>query len=441
MAIMDFPQKTQNSEKLLSQMQSLQSDDVNWREGRNSSLVYYIGEEATKVMSDAYTMYSSTNGLSPLAFPSLKKFESEVVAMSAHLLNGDSDVVGNMTCGGTESILMALKTARDYYRVEKPEIKNPEIIVANTIHPAFEKAAHYLGLTPIHIPVGKDYRADVEATAKAINKNTILIVGSSPAYPQGVIDPIEELAKLAKENNLLCHVDACLGGFLLPFIKKLGHNVPKFDFSVDGVTSISADIHKYGYGPRGTSVILYKNSDLRKYQYFSFPDWPGGLYGSPSMTGSRPGGAIAGAWAIINYLGEEGYLKLAEVVINTTKKLISGINNIPELHVLGEPNMSVFSYTSDTLDIYSIGEEMTERGWSLDRQQLPSCLHMMVTPAHENVVDKFLLDLNDSVKYVKENPQEQKGMAAMYGAMASLPERGMVNDFIYSFLDSLTALE
>lgn len=441
MTVMKFPEKRQNSSDLLKQMQSFQDNDVNWREGRNSSLVYFIGDESTKLISDAYTMYASTNGLSPLSFPSLKKFESEVVAMSKSLLNGNDYVVGNMTSGGTESIFMALKTAREWAKAEKPHITNPEIILPNTIHPAFNKSANYLSLKTVIIPVGEDFRANVEATKNAINENTILIVGSAPAYPQGVIDPISELSHLAKDNGILMHVDACLGGFLLPFVKKLGYDIPDFDFTLDGVTSISADIHKYGYGPRGTSVVLYKNSELRQYQYFSYTDWPGGLYGSPTMTGSRPGGAIAAAWAIMNYLGEEGYLELAKKVMDTTNKMIEGINNIQELYVLGKPNMSVFSYTSDTLDIYSIGEEMTKRGWSLDRQQLPASLHMMVTPAHEKVVDKFLEDLKSSVEETKNNPKEPEGMAAMYGAMASLPDRSMVSGFITSFLDSLTTLE
>lgn len=441
MTVMKFPEKKQNSNDLLKQMQSLQDNDVNWREGRNSSLVYFIGDESTKVISDAYTMYASTNGLSPLAFPSLKKFESEVVAMSKGMLNGDDFVVGNMTSGGTESILMALKTAREWARTEKPHITEPEIILPNTIHPAFDKSANYLSLKTVKIQVGEDFRADLEATKAAINENTILIVGSAPAYPQGVVDPISGLAKLAKDNGILMHVDACLGGFLLPFIKKLGYEVPPFDFSVEGVTSISADIHKYGYGPRGTSVVLYKDSELRTHQYFSYTDWPGGLYGSPTMTGSRPGGAIAAAWAIINYLGEEGYLDLAKKVMDTTKKMIEDINEIPELHILGKPDMSVFSYTSDSVNIYVVGDEMTKRGWSLDRQQLPSSLHMMVTPAHEKVVDKFLADLKESVEIAKNSSGEPEGMAAMYGAMAALPDRSFAHGFIYNFLDSLTTVD
>lgn len=434
----ELPKQGINSEELLKQMNELQANDIKWREGKNSSLVYYIGDEKTKLINDAYTMYAMTNGLSPSSFPSLKKFESEVVAMTLSMLNGDENVVGNMTSGGTESILMALKTARDFARAEKPHIKEPEIIIPNTVHPAFEKAAHYLCLKPIRVKVKEDFRADVETMKSKINENTILLVGSAPAYPQGVIDPIEDLGKLAKEHNLLLHVDACLGGFLLPFVKKLGYDIPNFDFSVEGVTSISADVHKYGYGPRGTSVVLYKNAALRKYQYFCFTEWPGGLYGSPTMTGSRPGGAIASAWATMQHIGEEGYLELTKKVMATTKKFIDGINAIPELKVLGKPDMSVFSYTSDTLSIFSIAEKMAKHGWGVDRQHFPDSLHIMITPAHENVVDKFLEDLRNAVEEVKANPTQMEGMAAMYGAVAKLQDHTMVNSFIFNFLDSLT---
>lgn len=441
MASKKLPQKGLEHSELIKQMEDLQNNDLNWREGRNSSLVYYIGEEKTKVISDAYTLYASTNGLSPSSFLSLKKFESEVVSMAINMLNGDENVVGNMTSGGTESILMALKTARDYARDKKPHIKEPEIIIPNTVHPAFEKSAHYLCLKPVRVKVKGDFRADVEAMKNAITENTILMVGSSPAYPQGVIDPITELGKVAKENDLLLHVDACLGGFMLPFIEKLGYDIPPFDFRVDGVTSISADIHKYGYGPRGSSVVLYKNNELRKYQYFCFTEWPGGLYGSPTMTGSRPGGAIAAAWAIMNHLGEEGYLNLADIVMKTTKKFIDGINAIPELKVLGSPDMCVFSYTSESISIFNVAEKMLKRGWGVDRQHYPDSLHMMVTPAHEKAVDKYLSDLKEAVEEVKANPTQSEGMAAMYGAVAHMPDKSMITSFITNFLDSLTKAE
>ena len=440
MSIMKFPGNGESSEDLLKKMQALQADDIKWREGRTSSLVYFAGEEVTKLLADAYSMYIMTNGLSPSSFPSLKKFEAEVVGMTAGILGGDSEVVGNMTSGGTESILMAVKTARDRARSLNPEIKEPEMIIPVTAHPAFGKAAQYLCVKPVRIPVTEDFTVDLEAMKAAINGNTILMVGSAPAYPQGSIDPIKELAAMALENNVLFHVDACLGGFLLPFMKKLGYELREFDFSVPGVTSISADVHKYGFGPRGTSVILYKNKELRKFQYFTFSDWPGGLYASPSMTGSRPGGAIASAWAVMNFLGEEGYLKFADIIMKTTKKMIDGINAIPELKVLGKPDMCVFSFASPELDIYSIGEEMAKEGWGLDRQHIPASLHMMVTPAHEAVADKFLADLRTSVQIVKDNPAPPQGIVAMYGALAKMPDKSMANGFLVGFLDSLTEI-
>ncbi|GIW23037.1 MAG: aspartate aminotransferase family protein [Candidatus Sericytochromatia bacterium] len=369
---MKFPEKSRNAEELLAEMKNFQANDLKWREGKNGSFVYFAGDDVLNVVSTAYTEYFLTNGLSPLSFPSIKKMEAEVISMTANLLNGDENVVGNMTSGGTESIFMSLKTARDRARDLYPQIKEPNIVVPSSIHPAFDKACHYLNIKLIKVPVGKDLRADSELMKNSVNENTILIAASAPNYPHGVIDPIEDLASFAKEKNILFHVDACLGGFLLPFIKRLGYNVPNFDFSIEGVTSISADVHKYGYGPRGTSVILYKNSDIRKYQYFICTDWSGGLYGSPTFAGSRAGAAIAGAWAVINYLGVEGYTKKADIIMKTTRKFIDGINSIDTLEILGKPDASIFSFHSKELDIYMIGQEMSKKDWSLDNLQLPT---------------------------------------------------------------------
>jgi glutamate/tyrosine decarboxylase-like PLP-dependent enzyme len=439
--MLKFPEKGRDSEELLSLMKEFQINDLKWREGRNGSFVYFAGDDVLNVVSSAYLQYFLTNGLSPLSFPSIKKMEAEVISMTSDLLNGNNDVVGNMTSGGTESIFMSLKTARDRAKDLYPNIKEPNIVVPSSIHPAFDKSCHYLGLKIIKVPVGKDFRADVESMKNAVNENTILISASSPNYPHGVIDPIEDLASFAKNKNILFHVDACLGGFLLPFVKRLGYDIPNFDFSIDGVTSISADIHKYGFGPRGTSVILYKNSEIRKYQYFICTDWSGGLYGSPTFAGSRAGAGIAGAWAVINYLGIEGYVKKADIMMKTVRKLIDGINSIETLEVLGKPDATIFSFHSKSLDTYMIGQEMSKKDWALDNLQLPPALHLMVTPAHEKVVDNFLEDLKEVVNDLIRNPREPQGMAAMYGAMASLPDYSMIVPFVQSFLDSLTQNE
>ncbi|MGD9101161.1 MAG: aminotransferase class V-fold PLP-dependent enzyme [Anaerolineae bacterium] len=469
-------------EQILQTMRQLAENDVRWREGKTWSLVYHLGDKITNFLKEAYTAFFSENGLNPTAFPSLRKFETEVVTMTANLLGGEGQVVGNMTSGGTESILMAVKTARDWARVNKPEITVPEMILPLTAHPAFDKAAHYFSVRPVRTPVGEDFRADVAAVKAAVTPNTILIAGSAPAYPHGVVDSITELAQVAQENGLLFHTDACVGGFMLPFVRKLGHPVPPFDFSVPGVTSLSVDLHKYGYAAKGASLVLYRDPELRRYQFSAYTDWPGGIYASPTMTGTRPGGAIAAAWAIMHYLGQEGYLDLARTVMDTVVKLKDGINGTDGLKVMGDPVMSILAIGSDELDIYQVADELTLRGWHLDRQHFPPCLHLTVTPAHAPVADMFIEDLRQSVAAVKrfswskfvtalqlglvrgavkllppgllskltasasaltgvKGSHLPKRSAAMYGMMAELPDRGDLNEMVLDILDQLTRPE
>jgi len=353
--IITLPTKRIPAENVLATMRQIREHDAKWQEGKVWSLVFHAGDKVTELLKEAYTTFFSENGLNPMAFPSLKKFEAEVVTMTASLLGGDDETAGNMTSGGTESILMAVKTARDWARARNPANIAPEMILPTTAHPAFEKAAHYFSVKPVHIPVRSDFRADVAAARDAITPNTILLVGSAPSYPHGIIDPIAELAQIAQENDILFHVDACVGGFMLPFVRKLGYPVPDFDFHVPGVTSISVDLHKYAYAAKGASVILYKDRALRRHQFFVYSDWPGGIYPSPTMAGTRPGGAIAAAWAIMNHLGEEGYLEIADAVMKTATKLKDGINAIEGVQVLGEPMMSILAIGSDRLNVYEGG--------------------------------------------------------------------------------------
>jgi glutamate/tyrosine decarboxylase-like PLP-dependent enzyme len=402
--------------------------------------------------------------------------------MVASLLNGDAEVVGNMTTGGTESLLMAVKTARTHARATKLQIKTPEVVLPMTAHPAFEKAAEYFDVKMVHVPVREDYRADVAAMEAAITPNTIMLVGSAPSYPQGVVDPIRDLARVAVKHNLLLHVDACVGGMLLPFVRKLGYPIPDFDFAIPGVTSMSCDLHKYGYAAKGASVVLYRNSALRRHMFFSYINWSGGVYVSPTMTGTRPGGPIAAAWAIMNFLGEEGYLKLANIVMQTVRKIREGIASLSGVRVLSNPEMSVLAIASDQFDVYQIGDELTLRGWHLDRQQFPPSLHMTIVPAHALVADQFLSDLKDSIAAVKR-PSVRKvtdrvmvsaanwlvkmlpdkwaskltakssaflgasgeGLpqrsAAMYGLIGTLPNRGDLNELVIDLLDQLTKVK
>lgn len=426
---MQLPTQGLTRAALLAQMEAARTHDVRWRAGRVWSLVFHGGSDVNEVSQEAYAAFFSENGLNPTAFPSLRKFEVEVVAMTASLLSGDPQVAGTMTSGGTESILMAVKTARDWARVHHPERTPPEIVLPLTAHPAFDKAAHYFDVKLVKTPVGRDFRADVAAMSGAITPRTIMLVGSAPAYPQGVVDPIAAIAGLAGERDLLCHVDACVGGMMLPFVRRLGHPVPEFDFAVPGVTSMSVDLHKYGYAAKGASVILYRTPELRRHQFFVCTDWPGGIYVSPSMAGTRPGGAIASAWAVMNYLGEAGYLRLARAVMATTVRLRDGINATRGLAVLGAPEMSVMAIGADELDIYAVGDELSLRGWHLDRQQNPPCLHLTVNFAHVNATERFLADLREAVLAVRRFSWSKVSTRAQVGAVRTaarlLPQRWM----------------
>ncbi len=411
-----IPANGRPREMLLQEMQEMRSRDLNWQDGRVFSLVFFAGEEAHDVIREAHNMFFAENGLNPTAFPSLRRFETDVVQMTAHLLGGDERTAGNMTSGGTESILMAVLAAREWAKTNKPDVHAPEIILPVTGHPAFEKAAHYFGLNVVHVPVNSGFEADISAVETAVSANTILIVGSAPSYPHGIVDPIPELAAIAQGNGLLCHVDACVGGFLLPFVRRAGYQVPDFDFRVPGVTSISADLHKYGYAAKGASVILYRSRELRRHQLFAYTDWPGGIYASPTMAGTRPGGTIAAAWAVMQYLGENGYVQIARQVMETAVAIRQGIEKIPHLHILGTPPASLMALASDSVDIYEVGDEMGLRGWHLDRQHFPASLHLTINYAHVHQAEAFLQDLAEVMAAISKPNMRRMGNKLLLGA-------------------------
>jgi sphinganine-1-phosphate aldolase len=321
-------------------------------------------------------------------------------------------------------------------------VKTPEMIKPTTAHPAWNKSAHYLGLKVTNVPVRDDFRADAESMAAAVNENTVMMIGSAMTYPHGMVDPIDDMGEIAASNNIWLHVDSCLGGLILPFVRKLGYDVPAFDFSVPGVISISADLHKYGFAAKGASTVLYRNSDYRKYQYFAYADFPGGVYATSTLTGARPGGPIAAAWAVMNYLGEEGYMELARAAMQTTRKLMEGVNAIPKLRVLGKPHATVFAIASDEINVYALSDALKERGWVVEKQHLPACLHVTVSPFHVNLADDFLADLAQCAKEA-ENIDSSKlsEEAVMYGMMASLPDRSAACDFAVQYLNQLYRLE
>uniref|UniRef100_A0A671PJX5 sphinganine-1-phosphate aldolase n=1 Tax=Sinocyclocheilus anshuiensis TaxID=1608454 RepID=A0A671PJX5_9TELE len=390
-----------------------------------------------------YGEFAWSNPLHPDLFPGVRKMEAEVVRMTCALFNGGPDSCGTVTSGGTESILMACKAYRDM--AHERGIKHPEIIAPVSIHAAFDKAAHYFGMKLIHIPLDKKtMKVDVKAMRRAISRNTAMLVCSAPHFPHGIMDPVVEVAKLAVKYNIPFHVDACLGGFLIVFMEKAGFKLDPFDFRVKGVTSISADTHKYGYAPKGSSVVLYSDKKFRHYQYFVAPNWQGGIYASPSMAGSRPGGIIAACWATMMHMGEKGYVEATKKVVETARKIKAGIRQIDGVFVFGDPEVSVVALGSDVFDIFRLSNALTSKGWNLNTLQFPSSIHICVTMLHTQpgVAEQFISDVKREVAIIMKNPKEKTtGMGAIYGMAQSIPDRSMVTEVSQGFLDCLYSTE
>lgn len=393
---MRLPERGWSGDEILGALAAKRARDVRWQDGRTFGMVYDPGPEAHAVLEEVARAFLHDNALNTLAFPSLGEIQSEVVAITAELC-GKPDAAGFCTSGGTESILMAVKAARDRARAERG-ITEPEMVLPVSAHAAFHKAAHYFGVRVRRIPVDGDWRADLDTAADAVGERTVLVVGSAPQYPQGVVDPIPELAALAASVGANFHTDACMGGFVLPFMERLGHPVPPWDFRVEGVTSISADLHKLGYAPKGVSVLLHRTKELRRWQTFVFDDWLGGFYASPNMQGTRPALPMACAWAILHHLGLEGYLALTERTITTARRLVRGVRAIPELTVLGEPEAHLVAISAHPdhdppLDVFALGDALARRGWFHDRQKPPDSLHATVSAGNAPVIDHYLSDL------------------------------------------------
>ena len=380
-----------------ARLQELRAGDLPVHGGRTLAYVYDAGlPELDALARDAVAAYAGANGLDPTAFPSLLTMENELVGFACGLVDAPPGAVGTVTSGGTESCLLAVQAARD----GAPEVTRPNIVLPSTGHAAFRKAAHYFGVELRSVAVGDDFRADADAMAAALDDDTVLVVASAPSYAHGVVDPVTEIAAIAAERDVLCHVDACLGGWLLPFWEQLGQEVPPWDFRVEGVTSLSADIHKYGYCYKGISTINYRDPELYQRQVFMYDDWPGGLYASASAAGTRPAPPIAGAWATINHLGSDGYLRLARRVLAATEGFLAAVDQADGVRAEPSPDMSVFQIAVDPdsdrpVDIEAVGDRMDERGWNMDRQQ--GGLHVMLSPGHDKVAELFGSDLQASV--------------------------------------------
>ncbi|MCT4642217.1 MAG: aspartate aminotransferase family protein [Bacteriovoracaceae bacterium] len=435
-----IPETGLEVQDIFNQMDNFKQNDYDWNKGKVFCLTYPVDETHHDFLKEAYGKFISENFLNPMAFESLKKMEREVVRMSLDLLNGDDQSVGTMTSGGTESILMAVKAARDYARKHRPWIRRPELVAPLSAHVAFEKACKYFGLKYVPVKLDDDFKVNMKALKKAVGLNTVMIVGSAPQYPQGTIDHIEQIGAFAKKKNILFHVDACVGGFILPWLEALGEDIPPFDFRVDGVTSMSADLHKYGFAAKGASVVLYKNIDYMKHQFFITTDWTGGVYASPNLPGTRPGGAIAAAWATLKKMGKNGYMEQAKRTITVANEFKRRINEIDGLQICGDPKATLFSFrsTNKDLDIYAVADQMTEKKWFFDRQQYPASVHMTVMPIHDAYIDGFIEDLKESVAHVYAHPElKDSGNAAMYGMMAKLPVRGLVKKSVEKVMESM----
>ncbi len=404
---MSIPKTGMSKQEILDTLEQYKKDDVKWRSGKVFAYTFSAGEDVDDLIKEAYMKYLSENALDPTSFPSLARLEREVVRFVIDLLRGDDNAVGNFTSGGTESIMLAVKTARDKAAADKPHIKNPEMVFPRTAHSAFHKAAQYFGIKPVMSEFNSDtFMADVDSMRNAINENTILLAASAPSYAQGVVDPIREIGKLALEKGLLFHVDGCMGGIMLSFLRQMeGFDIPDFDFSVPGVTSISADMHKFGYAAKGASVISYRNKDIRKHQIFATTASTSYAMFNATMLSSKSGGPMAGAWAVIHYLGMDGYKRIIGEVMAAVKKIKDGINSIEGFRILGEPKMSIFSFASDSVNVFQLADYMAKRGWYLQPQfsteKTPHNLHITLMYDHVRNVDELLKDLRECVEELK----------------------------------------
>ena len=412
-----MPPKGWSANDVFEGLEAMRTRDVRWREGRAFSLAYHAGPEALAVAEEAYRRFSGENALSTDAFPSLKQIQAEVVAMAGVWLGATPSSAGFMTSGGTESILMAVKAARDRLLAER-QIRQPNMVMPTSAHAAFAKAGAYFGVEVRRVAVGSDWRADVAAMQSQVDKNTVLIVGSAPQYPQGVVDDIVGIAKIASDAQINCHVDACMGGVTLAYLQRLGENIAPWNLQVPGVSSISVDLHKFGYTSKGASVIMYASKHLRSFQGFVTDDWLGGVYGSSGVLGTKSGGSMASAWAVMHFLGDDGYLRLTRQAREATLQLATVVRNTPELVLRAEPESTLLCFGAEdpsALNVFAVADELSKRGWYVDRQTPPDSLHCTVNAIHHDKIDWFARDLHESVSIALD--QKTSGSVGTYGTV------------------------
>lgn len=429
-----------------------------WEDGRVSGAVYHGGEELSELQGVAWRKFGVSNPIHPDVFPGVRKMEAEVVAMVAGLFHApkaggagrEGGGVGVTTSGGTESIIMAVLAARQKAFHERG-VREPEMILPETAHTAFRKGAEYFKIRVHLVPCpSPTYRVDTKRVARLINSNTILLVGSAPNFPHGIVDDIPALSRLAVRHKLPLHVDCCLGSFIIPFLSRAGFPAPEFDFRLPGVTSISVDTHKYGFAPKGNSVVLYRSAEFRRYQYYICPDWSGGVYASPSMAGSRPGALIAGCWASLMRVGEDGYLDACVQIVGARRRIEDAVRENATLNrslaIIGKPLVSVVAFRAletaargEKVDVYDVADGMSGKGWHLNALQDPPAMHVAVTMPIVPVVEELIRDLEEVVQGVKGRAKgEGKGdAAALYGVAGALPDKSIVRELAGGFLDTL----
>jgi glutamate/tyrosine decarboxylase-like PLP-dependent enzyme len=399
-----LPTKGTPKEEILAELREMKSGDADWRGGRSPMYIFKATDELSDVGQAAFMEFFTENALGGRrAFHSVKRMEDEVVAMALSLFHAPDEAQGFMTTGGTESIIQAVQTCRDWNRKARADSAHRgNIVVAQSAHPAFNKAARLMDLEVRRCPVGTDLRADVAGLEAAIDDDTIMLVGSAPSFPYGCIDPISEIGELARRRDIWLHVDACVGGYLAPFAKQIGRDIPDFDFVVAGVTSISADLHKFGFCPKPASTVFYRNQEIAAFHPFEFTDWPNGRFLTDTIVGTRPAGGIAGAWATFHFLGMEGYLEIARNLMAFIDSYREGLGNIQDVQVLGNPHLSIVAYGSDEVDIFRVAELMAEKGWIPGLVQKPKGIHRMMSMIQAASSHEYLADLGVAVERVRE---------------------------------------
>lgn len=442
-AYRQIPAEPRNRADVLAEINNLAlQEDAIGDKGLVSGSLYCGDHEHYAYLGEVFSRFSHANVLQRDMYPSATKFEAEIVAMALDLLHAPtvgSEACGVVTSGGSESLITALYTYREIARQQRGVTK-PNLVLPVTAHVALAKGGHWMDIEIRHAPLATDYRADVTAMAELIDDQTVALVASAGNYPHGLIDPIEELGELAARHGIGLHVDGCLGGFLWPWAEELGYSVPPWDFRVPGVTSISADTHKYGYALKGTSTLLYRTKELRKHQYFTYPDWPGGLYLSPGLAGSRSGGLIASTWAAMITTGRSGYLAAAADILSTAATLRAGVESIPELEIIGDPLFLIaFKAADPDLDIYLVNDSLKDSGWRLNALQLPPALHFCVTRPNTKpgLAERFVDDLHTAVAYAREHHGEPARSGAMYGFGGTPQGNATINALMSGVLDAM----